>query len=57
MTALYGDSPIPPNSQRFKTDHVRCLRNVVGLNIVRAHGKANTTSSDRMPAPDAGCRR
>ncbi|MGW8390245.1 lipin/Ned1/Smp2 family protein [Pseudoduganella sp. HUAS MS19] len=38
----YGDGPIPPNTQQFKTDYVRYLRNTVGLNIVRAYGNATT---------------
>lgn len=38
----YGDGPIPPNTQQFKTDYVRFLRNTVGLNIVRAYGNATT---------------
>ncbi|HYD81051.1 MAG TPA: hypothetical protein VEC06_14690 [Paucimonas sp.] len=38
----YGDGPIPPDTQAFKTDYVRYLRNVVGLNIVRAYGNATT---------------
>jgi len=38
----YGDGPIPPNTQQFKTDYVRYLRNTVGMNIVRAYGNATT---------------
>lgn len=38
----YSSGPIPPNTQQFKTDYVRYLRNVVGLNIVRAYGNATT---------------
>jgi hypothetical protein len=38
----YGDGPIPPDTQKFKTDYVRHLRDVVGLNIVRAYGNATT---------------
>lgn len=38
----YGDGPIPPNTQQFKTDYVRYLRDTVGLNIVRAYGNATT---------------
>jgi phosphatidate phosphatase PAH1 len=38
----YGDGPIPPNTQQFKTDYVRYLRDKVGLNIVRAYGNATT---------------
>jgi hypothetical protein len=38
----YGDGPIPPDTQQFKTDYVRYLRNEVGLNIVRAYGNATT---------------
>jgi phosphatidate phosphatase PAH1 len=38
----YGDGPIPPDTQKFKTDYVRHLRDVVGLNIVRAYGNAST---------------
>ena len=38
----YGGGPIPPNTQQFKTDYVRYLRNTVGLNIIRAYGNATT---------------
>ncbi|WP_243493837.1 lipin/Ned1/Smp2 family protein [Massilia violaceinigra] len=38
----YGGGPIPPDTQKFKTDYVRHLRDVVGLNIVRAYGNATT---------------
>lgn len=38
----YGDGPIPPNTQQFKTDYVKYLREQVGLNIVRAYGNATT---------------
>ena len=38
----YSAGPIPPNTQQFKTDYVRYLRNVVGLNIIRAYGNATT---------------
>ena len=38
----YGDGPIPPNTQQFKADYVRYLRNTVGLNIIRAYGNATT---------------
>lgn len=38
----YSSGPIPPNTQQFKTDYVRHLRNTVGLNIVRAYGNAST---------------
>lgn len=38
----YGDGPIPPNTQQHKTDYVKYLRNVVGLDIIRAYGNATT---------------
>jgi phosphatidate phosphatase PAH1 len=38
----YGGGPIPPDTQQFKTDYVRYLRNTVGLNIIRAYGNATT---------------
>ncbi|WP_137938591.1 HAD family acid phosphatase [Chitinivorax sp. B] len=38
----YGDGPIPPNTQQFKTDYVRYLKETVGLNIIRAYGNATT---------------
>ena len=38
----YGDGPIPPDTQQFKTDYVRYLREQVGLNIIRAYGNATT---------------
>jgi phosphatidate phosphatase PAH1 len=38
----YSSGPIPPNTQQFKTDYVRHLRNTVGLNIIRAYGNATT---------------
>lgn len=38
----YSDGPIPPNTQQFKADYVRYLKNTVGLRIVRAYGNATT---------------
>lgn len=38
----YGDGPIPPDTQAFKTGYVKYLRNTVGLDIVRAYGNATT---------------
>jgi hypothetical protein len=38
----YSAGPVPPDIQRFKGDYVRYLREVVGLNIVRAYGNATT---------------
>lgn len=34
--------PDSPNTQQFKTDCVRYLRNMAGLNIIRAYGNATT---------------
>lgn len=38
----YSAGPVPPDIQRFKGDYIRHLREVVGLNIVRAYGNATT---------------
>lgn len=38
----YSAGPIPPNTQQFKTDYIRHLRNTVGLNTIRAYGNATT---------------
>ncbi|MDK2126144.1 lipin/Ned1/Smp2 family protein [Parachitinimonas caeni] len=41
----YGGGPIPPNTEQFKTDYVRYLRDTVGLKIIRAYGNATTDIS------------
>lgn len=38
----YSGGPMPPDTQQFKGDYVRHLRDVVGLNIVRVYGNALT---------------
>ncbi|MDX5300323.1 MAG: haloacid dehalogenase, partial [Gammaproteobacteria bacterium] len=38
----FGDGPVPPDTQAFKTDYVKYLREQVGLDIIRAYGNAST---------------
>ncbi|UOD32798.1 haloacid dehalogenase [Massilia violaceinigra] len=38
----YSGGPMPPDTQKFKGDYVRHLRDAVGLNIVRVYGNALT---------------
>ncbi|HEX8611405.1 MAG TPA: hypothetical protein VF800_08980 [Telluria sp.] len=38
----YSGGPVPPDTQQFKGDYVRHLREAVGLNIVRVYGNALT---------------
>lgn len=42
ITNPYGDGPIPPNTEQFKTDQINYLKNTVGLDIIRAYGNATT---------------
>ncbi|NHZ33797.1 lipin/Ned1/Smp2 family protein [Massilia rubra] len=38
----YSGGPVPPDTQKFKGDYVRHLRDAVGLNLVRVYGNALT---------------
>lgn len=38
----YGDGPIPPDTEQYKTDYINYLKGFVGLDIVRAYGNATT---------------
>jgi len=38
----YGDGPVPPDTEAYKTDYINYLRNQVGLDIIRAYGNAST---------------
>lgn len=41
-TNPYGDGPIPPDTQGYKTEYITYLLEDVGLDIVRAYGNATT---------------
>ncbi|ATB36590.1 haloacid dehalogenase [Cystobacter fuscus] len=41
-TNPYGDGPIPPDTQQYKTDYLTYLLEDVGLDIVRVYGNATT---------------
>lgn len=41
-TNPYGEGPIPPNTEQYKTDYLTYLLEEVGLDIVRVYGNATT---------------